>query len=185
MEDRRIVGLFLERSEQAIGKLAEKYGRLCHQIAGNILSSAHDAEECVNDAYLALWNSIPPENPQFLRAYLLKVLRNIAYDRLDKRNAVQRRSNMAVCLQELEDCLPGGFDMDAVADSMVIRDALNNYLYSLSKKDRFLFIRRYYCMDSCRAIAGMAGMTESAVSTRLGRLRQDLKDSLAQEGIYV
>jgi RNA polymerase sigma-70 factor (ECF subfamily) len=117
MEDRGIVGLFLERSEQAIGKLAEKYGRLCHQIAGNILSSAHDAEECVNDAYLALWNSIPPEKPQFLRAYLLKVLRNIAYDRLDKRNAMQRRSNMTVCMQELEDCLPSeseaGFELPA------------------------------------------------------------------------
>ena len=185
MEDKQIIELYFARNESAITETDKKYGAYCRAVAYRILEDRLDSEEIANDTYLRLWNSIPPENPQFLRAYLLKVLRNIAYDRLDKRNAVQRRSNMAVCLQELEDCLPSGFDMDAVADSMVIRDALNDYLYSLSRKDRFIFIRRYYCMDSCRAIAGMAGMTESAVSTRLGRLRQDLKDSLAQEGIYV
>ena len=111
MEDKRIVSLFLERSEQAISRLAQKYGKLCRHVAGNILGSADDAEECVNDAYLALWNTIPPEKPQFLRAYLLKVLRNIAYDRLDRRNATMR-SGMKVCLHELEECLPGSMDAD-------------------------------------------------------------------------
>lgn len=185
MDDRRIVGLFLERSEQAIEKLREKYGVLCRQVAGNILGSAEDAEECVSDAYLALWNSIPPEKPRYLRAYLLKVLRNIAYDRLDRRNAVMRGNAMRVCLHELEECIPGGFDMEAALDGAIIRDTLNDYLYSLPKKDRYLFIRRYYCMDSCRQIAKQAGMTPSAVSTRLGRLRQGLKECLEQEGIYV
>lgn len=185
MDDKRIVSLFLERSEQAISRLAEKYGKLCHHVAGNILGSQDDAEECANDAYLALWNTIPPEKPQYLRAYLLKVLRNIAYDRLDRRNATMRSNAIKVCLHELEGCLPDGFDMDALVEGSIIRDTLNSYLYSLPKNDRFIFIRRYYCLDTCREIARMTGMTESAVSTRLGRLRQELKDCLEKEGIYV
>ena len=74
MDDRRIIALFEARSEQAISKLSDKYGRLCVQVAQNILSSREDAMECVNDAYMALWNQIPPEKPIFLRAYLLKIV---------------------------------------------------------------------------------------------------------------
>ena len=184
MEDKRIVSLFLERSEQAISRLAQKYGKLCRHVAGNILGSADDAEECVNDAYLALWNTIPPEKPQFLRAYLLKVLRNIAYDRLDRRNATMR-SGMKVCLHELEECLPGSMDADQLLHTAVIRDTLNEFLYSLPERDRFIFIRRYYCMDTCVEISRQLSMSPSAVSTRLGRLRQELKDCLEKEGIYV
>lgn len=185
MDDRRIISLFLERSELAIGRLATKYGKLCSHIAYNILESEADAEECVNDAYLALWNTIPPEKPQYLRAYLLKVLRNIAYDRLDRRNAIMRSSAMKVCLHELEECLPGGLDPESLLEGSIIRDTLNSYLYSLPERDRYLFIRRYYCLESCRAIAKQTGMKESAVSTRLGRLRQELKECLEKEGIYV
>ena len=184
MDDKEIVGLFLERSEQAIDAVSETYGRLCRQIARNILPSDHDAEECVSDAYLALWNTIPPENPKSLRAYLTRVLRNIAYDRRDKQTAQRRDDRLTLCLQELESCLPAG-SMESVLDSCVIRDTVNGFLQGLTKNDRFLFLRRYYYLDSCRQIAKYAGMTESAVSTRLGRLRQQLKELLNKEGIYV
>ena len=184
MDDKEIVGLFLERSEQAIDAVTEQYGKLCHQIARNILPSEHDAEECVCDAYLALWNTIPPENPKSLRAYLTRVLRNIAYDRRDNQTAARRDDRLQLCLDELADCLPGSTMEDAL-DRCVIRDAINAFLRSLPKNDRFLFLRRYYYLDSCRQIARYTGMTESAVSTRLGRLRQQLKELLSKEGIYV
>lgn len=183
MDDRKIIGLFESRSEQAIHALAEKYGKLSLRIAQNILSSREDALECVNDAYLSLWNCIPPEKPVFLRAYLLKVVRNIAYDRLDHRSAARRNDTVTVCLHELEDCLPAGDDLDAILESKLIRSVLNNYLYSLNERDRNLFIRRYFLMESCRAIGHDMGMTESAVSTRLSRLRQKLKQKLMEEGI--
>ena len=183
MDDRRIINLFETRSEQAIDSLDEKYGKLCLQVATNILGSREDALECINDAYLALWNQIPPEKPIFLRAYLLKVVRNIAYDRLDYRSAAQRNSALTVCLHELEDCLLAGDDPDAIGESELIRSVLNNYLYSLKERDRNLFIRRYFLMESCRSIGRDMGMTESAVSTRLSRLRQKLKQKLMEEGI--
>lgn len=183
MDDRKITALFECRSEQAITKLADKYGKLCLQVAQNILNSREDALECVNDAYLAMWNNIPPEKPIFLRAYLLKIVRNIAYDRLDQRSAAKRDDMVTVCLHELEDCLPSGEDLDAILESNQIRQILNVYLYSLKERDRTMFIRRYFLMESCRAIGKDLGMTESAVSTRLLRLRQKLKQKLMEEGI--
>lgn len=185
MDDRHITALFEARSEQAISKLADKYGKLCMRIATNILDSREDAMECVNDAYLALWNHIPPEKPIFLRAYLLKVVRNIAYDRLDRRSAAKRDDAVSVCLHELEDCLPAGDDLDAILESKLIRSVLNAYLYSLNERDRRLFIRRYFLMESCRTIGKDTGMSESAVSTRLARLRQKLKQKLTEEGIAI
>ena len=122
MDDRRIIGLFLERSEQAIDALSTKYGDLCHHIARNIVGNEQDADECVSDAYLALWDSIPPEKPQFLRAYVTKVLRNIAYDRLDRRTAQMRDARLEVCLEELAECLPGDQSEQAMLDSILIRE---------------------------------------------------------------
>ena len=185
MDDRRIIGLFLERSEQAIDALSKKYGDLCHHIARNIVGNEQDADECVSDAYLALWDRIPPEKPQFLRAYVTKVLRNIAYDRLDRRTAQMRDDRLQVCMDELAECLPGDQTEQAMLDSILIRQILDDFLRTLGKTDRFLFIRRYYCMDSCRQISKLAGMRESAVSTRLARLRVKLKENLEKEGITV
>ena len=185
MDDRRIIGLFLERSEQAIDALSKKYGNLCHHIARNIVGNDQDADECVSDAYLALWDRIPPEKPQFLRAYLTRVLRNIAYDRADRRTAQMRDDRLQVCMDELAECLPAPVEDEAALDSLIIRQVMDDFLRALGKTDRFLFIRRYYCMDSCRQISKLAGMRESAVSTRLARLRVKLKENLEKEGIFV
>lgn len=185
MDDKRIVKLFLERSEQAVDAAAKKYGKLCLHIARGIVETEADAAECVNDAYLALWNTIPPEQPKSLRAYLTRMLRNIAYDRRDRQTARKRDSRLELSLQELEDVLPGSMGTEQMLESAVIRDAMNIFLQSLPKQDRFIFLRRYYYLDTCRQIARMTGMSESAVSTRLGRLRSKLKELLSKEGIYV
>ena len=185
MDDKRIVGLFLERSERAIEAASRKYGKLCLHIAKGIVESDADAAECVSDAYMALWNTIPPEQPASLRAYLTRLLRNIAYDRRDYQTAALRDDRLTLSLQELEDTLPQSADPEQLLDAAVIRQTLNDFLRALPKQDRFLFLRRYYYLDTCREIAKMTGMSESAVSTRLGRLRSKLKALLHKEGIYV
>lgn len=185
MDDKRIIGLFLGRSEQAIDAVSRKYGKLCQHIARGILESEDDVKECVNDAYLALWNTIPPEKPLSLRAYLTRLLRNIACDRRDFQTAARRDDRLTLSLQELETVLPDHADPEQQLDTLVIRDALNDFLRSLPKQDRFLFLRRYYYLDTCRQIGRMTGLSESAVSTRLGRLRRELRELLKKEGIYV
>lgn len=83
MEDRDIVDLFYARSEQAIVELSAKHGPICHRVAKNILGQDLDAEECVNDAYLAAWDTIPPQRPEPLLAYLCKIVRNDFLSRPD------------------------------------------------------------------------------------------------------
>ena len=185
MDDKRIVTLFLERSEQAIEAVDRKYGKLCHHIARGIVDSQEAAVECINDAYMALWNTIPPERPLSLRAYLTRLLRNISYDRRDYDTAQQRDSRLTQSLQELETVLPAAADPAQQLDAVVIREVMNRFVRSLKKQDRYLFLRRYYYLDTCREIGRKTGLSESAVSTRLGRMRQELREILMKEGIYV
>lgn len=74
LDDRKIIELFFERSEQAIVELSKKYGSLCAKIAYNILNNRQDVEECVNDTYHGMWNTIPPQNPDSLISYVCVAL---------------------------------------------------------------------------------------------------------------
>lgn len=105
MEDSKILELFLAQAEQAIPALEEKYGNACRRIAENILKNRLDAEECVNDAYLALWNTIPPQKPEPLRAYAYRVVRNLSITRYHANTAQKRNSYYDAALEELEPCL--------------------------------------------------------------------------------
>ena len=81
MEDEKIVQLYWDRDERAIPETAAKYGGYCTSIAQNILGSAEDAEECVNDTYMSAWNSIPPHRPGNLCTFLGKLTRNLSLNR--------------------------------------------------------------------------------------------------------
>ena len=85
MNDQEIIALYWAKEERAISATAEKYGSYCHAIAYNILYDRFDAEECVNDTYLGAWNSIPPQRPNRLAAFLGKsatMPQNAAEDKL-------------------------------------------------------------------------------------------------------
>ena len=75
-DDEKIIELFFNRSEQAIRELDNRYGKICPNLSYNIVNNRQDAEECVNDAYLGTWNTIPPVKPNPLLAYVLKIVRN-------------------------------------------------------------------------------------------------------------
>ena len=105
MEDWEILDLFQQRSEQAILELSRKYGPLCMKLAYNILGNIGDAEECVNDTYLAAWNSIPPQRPSNLRLFLGKITRNLSLDRYRRLHADKRGGGeLPGLLEELESC---------------------------------------------------------------------------------
>ena len=185
LTDREIIDLFFARSERAIETTAKKYGQLCSRIARNILKNASDAEESVSDAYLALWNTIPPQRPDPLRAYLCRIVRNLSLTRFHQNTAKKRDSSYDVALDELEECLaaPGG-----VEDALSARDLtelLNRFLASLDRDSRRLFVRRYWFGDDVRVIALAMGLRPNTVSARLRRLREKLKKELAKEGIPV
>ena len=108
MEDSAIIDLFNRRDEQAIAETAAKYAAYCGAVAGNILTLREDAEECLNDTWLAAWNDIPPSRPASLKSYLGRLTRNLAISRWRWAHAEKRYSGLELLLSELEDCVPAG-----------------------------------------------------------------------------
>lgn len=178
MEDHDIVELFFLRNEDALRQVETKYGVLCHRLSLQICNDAQDAEECVNDAYLALWNSIPPQKPNSLRAYLLRIVRNLSITRYHF-NSARKRDGYCVALEELEKYIPILSDADSDQD---LAKALNAFLKTLSPSDRKIFVRRYWYADPVCEIANKLGCGSHAISVRLFRIRKKLKRFLQERG---
>lgn len=184
MEDLQILEALFARSEKALAALAEKYGKGLLNLAMNILGSRADAEETVNDTYLALWNAIPPQRPEPLAPYVYRTGRNQALKRLRANTAQKRDSRYDLCLEELSDALPGGTVEEAL-DARLLGQAIDRYLATLSRDQRVLFIKRYWFGKSVSDIAKEAGLSAGAVSTRLSRMRAALRAQLEKEDFYL
>ncbi len=185
MEDSKIVELFFERSEQALTELSDKYEKLCKKISINILGSEEDALECINDSYLGIWNTIPPQKPDNLKFYLLRIVRNNAVKRFHSNTAKKRNSFYDVALQELEGCLPSEDTIEKELLSDEITSLINSFLEAQSKVNRIIFVRRYYFSDSVAEISKRVNLTENNVSVKLNRMRKSLKNHLEKEGIKI
>lgn len=185
MEDKRIIELFFARSESAISQLSEKYGKLCTKIAHNILNDLSDAEECVNDTLLGVWNSIPPNRPDSLISYVCKVARNCALKRYEYNTAQKRNSHYDVALEELDECIAAPSGVEQEIDAMELTNDLNRFLAGLKKEDRVIFMRRYYFSDSYEQIASLTGLSVKNVSVRLTRIRASLKNHLKERGYEI
>lgn len=183
MEDQLIIELFMERSPQAINELSAKYGGLCYTLSRRFLS-AEDAEECVNDAYLAVWNSIPPEQPRSLSAYLAGITRNLSLKRYRANTAQRRRPQYEQSLDELLECFPDHESAETMCDAKMLGESLNRFLAALPQKDRTLFVRRYWMGEDVSAIARALGVRRNTVSVRLHRIRASMKDYLKKEGYF-
>ena len=163
MEDDAIIQLFWDRSENAIEQTRLKYGKYCRTIAFNILGSAEDSEECVNDTYLRMWNSIPPDRPLALSAFIGKVTRNLALDRVRARSASRRGGGeTALALDELGEVLSGGDEMGRIEDSREITEALNSFLESLSVVERGVFMRLTKSRTSSASVSSISFLSSSS-----------------------
>lgn len=183
MEDNAILALLWNRSHQAIEALASVFGTRLFQIARNILSDPLDAEETVNDTYLAVWNAIPPAKPDPLTGYVLRTCRNIALKRLRFQSAQKRSSAYTQSLDELADIFPGT-TLEESMDARALGQAVDAFLSTLNKDNRRLFLRRYWFGDNLGDLSRQEGLSQNALSVRLLRLRQQLKDYLNKEGFF-
>ena len=186
MEDSEIIGLYWRRLERAISATEEKYGGYCAAISGRILDDPEDAKECVNDTWLAAWNSIPPQKPEHLRAYLGRLARNLSLNRAKARSAEKRGSGQwELALSELEECVPAPRGVEEAVEEQELTQALNKFLCTQSALRRSSFIRRYWYLVPIRELAGDYGMSERAMTSLLFRMRRQLKRFLEQEGILL
>ncbi len=185
LEDTDIIELFYNRSEQAIKELSEKYGAVCSQVSKNILKNSQDAEECVNDAYLAVWNTIPPQKPEHLLAYICRIVRNISITKYHSNTAKKRNSYYDIALDELDECIMSGLSVEDEIDARELSCLINIFLDTLSKENRVIFVWRYWFSDSVQDIAEKLGISSNNVSVRLSRIRSKLKKFLKKEGYVV
>ena len=183
MEDSGIVKLFLERSERALTELSEKYGAALLRLAENIIGSREDAEECVNTALLRVWDSIPPNEPEQLRPYVCRVVRNVCVARLRKLTAQKRDSACDAALDELAELLPARETVETMYDAKELSAAIDRFLDAASYDDRYLFMRRYWYADPVSEIAKAMGLGPHRVTVRLSRIRKRLYDYLKKEGL--
>lgn len=185
LEDDKIIELFWNRSEQALEETKKKYCNYCHTIAFGILRCSEDAEECVNESLMSIWNAIPPARPAVLRTFLGKITRNISLNLLEKKNAKKRGANhISLAMSELEECVscsdpqPGQHIEDEV-----ITQAVNNFLRKLKSEQQKVFVRRYWYANSIEEIACDYNLSQSKVKSILFRLRKKLKAEMEKEGI--
>ena len=184
MDDKRIVKMLWLRIEEALNLLAQKYGKRLLLTAGNILQNTQDAEEAVSDTYLAVWNTVPPEKPDPLCAYVFRIGRNAALKLLRSRSAQKRNSQYDLSLDELAECIPSD-TLEQTLDAKLLGQTINRFLGTLSADNRALFLRRYWFGDAVQDIARDLLLTPQAASVRLHRLRRQLKDYLYKEGIFL
>ena len=182
MEDQQIIELFFDRDEQAIRETNEKYGKLCHRTAYAILNNLQDAEECVNDTYTALWHAIPPARPTRFMAYICKITRNLALNRLEFLGREKRAADVMLSLEELSAVVADERYAPHQSDKE-IGAAISRFLRGQKEEARNVFIRKYFFFDSVKDIACRYSLTESKVKILLFRTRNHLKDYLIKEGI--
>ena len=178
LQDHEIVALYHARDEQAIHHSQRQYGPYCRTVAMNILSSPPDAEECVNDTWLAAWNSMPPQKPQSLCAYLGKLVRHISINRLKALRRERRDVRLTVTFEELEDCIPAPDD----TESRLICQWLDEYLGTLTELDRRLFVGRYWYNYRVKQMARHYGLSANAATKRISRVREGLRVYLTERG---
>lgn len=181
MDDLQIIELFFSREESAIRETNAKYGKLCRHIAQNILGNLEDAEECVQDTYLALWNQIPPTRPVNFPAFLCRIARNLSLKKLEYNTAEKRNSNADIPLTELEGILAA----ECTVESDSLTALINAFLRTEKELPRKIFLRRYWFFDSVSEISRQFSCSESKVKSILFRTRNRLREYLKKEGIDV
>ncbi len=181
MNDNKIMSLLLRRSEDAIPALAARFGHRLYLTAVNILGSIRDAEESVSDTYLAIWNAIPPGQPDPLAGFVYQTGRNQALKKLRSRTALKRSGNYDLSLEELAECIPGPA-LEETVEARELGLTIDRFLDRQSAQTRAIFLRRYWFGDSVKDIARAFSMKEPAVSLRLTRTKEKLHKYLVKEG---
>lgn len=182
MEDLQIVELYFARDEKAIEETDRRFGKLCYQIAYNVLGNREDASECVNDTYLSVWNTIPPVRPNHFPAFLCKIARNLSLKRLEYNTAEKRNPKASISFAELETVIPDNRFRPDIADEQIGR-IISCFLREEKPDVRNVFLRRYWFFDSIQDISLRYGFTESKVKNMLYHSRNKLRAHLKKEGV--
>ena len=183
MEDTGIIDLYWARDERAVEETDRKYGTYCRAISYRILKNRQDVEECLNDTYVRAWNTMPPQRPFALGAFLGKIARNLSLNYYRAGHAQRRGSGQVpLLLEELKDC--AAESPEQALEAAELSRLLDRFLRSLPQKECCIFMRRYWYLDPVDEIARRYHMPLGTVKSSLFRTRQKLRAYLVQEGVF-
>ena len=184
MDDPELSRLIAQRSEAALQALRKKYEPLCMTVAYNMLGSREDAEECLSDMLMTVWNTIPPMIPEKLPAYLVSLVSRRAIDKYESARRQKRGgTQFEGALDELAELLPSGECVEQQVEQRELTNYITKWLRSLPSAHRRIFMQRYYWSESVQEIANANQMSADAVKMQLMRLRNKLKAYLRKEGL--
>ncbi len=179
LSDSQIVDLYWQRNEDAIRETDKQYGDLLFRVAYNILQDTQDSEECKNDAYFKAWNSIPPARPVHLAAFVAEISRNNALNRYKEKMRKKRvPSELTVSIDEMEDYLTADGNPETKHLNSELKDLINQYLATLSERQRYIFIGRFCVADTLEDIAGELGIHTSTVQREAERIKRKFRQLL-------
>lgn len=185
MQDNEIVELFWKRDQSAILQTSAKYGKSLEHTSYAIVRSSEDAQECVQDTYFAAWNSMPNDRPDYLGAYLMKIIRNLSINLYRKNHAQKRNTGIPLIYEELSECIPdSGESVFDTMESGNLTRIINSFLEGLDSEKRIVFVRRYFYSDSIKEISDKLSISQPKVKSMLMRLRQNLAEIIRREGFY-
>lgn len=186
MQDEKIIQLYWERNESAIKETQKTYEKYLSKIIYNVLGNIQDSTECLNDTYLKIWNSIPPNRPAVFSVYIGKIARETAIDAYRKQNRSKRKpSEYTLALDEISECVSGKENTEKSVETNLLGKEISSFLRTVSEDKRTVFIMRYYYADSIKDISEYTNMSESKVKGILHRTRKELKKHLEKEGFEI
>lgn len=181
MQDKEIVELYWQRNQSAILESDKKYGKSLENTSFRILASREDAEECLQDTFLAAWNSMPTDRPEYLGAYLMKIIRNLSIDRYRTKHSGRRYAGETLIYEELDECIPdSGATAFETMEKGALAEIINSFLGGLAKEKRMVFVKRYFCSETIKDISKSMGISEAKIKSMLMRMRKKLAEAIGE-----
>ena len=184
--DEQIVELYWQRDENAIKETDKKYGKKLLRVAYNILHDMSDCEECRNDTYLNVWNAIPPNRPDPFSVFIFKIMRNCALNKYKEKTRKSRiPSEFTLSIEDLENSLRGADTPESEISAKELGALINMYLDTLSDRQHYIFIGRFYMGDTLETIADELKIHYSTVQRETEKIKSGLRAYLERNGVYV
>ena len=186
IDDEQIIELYWQRNENAIQETDKKYGQFLFRIAYNILHDRLDCEECQHDTYLDVWKAIPPTRPTVFPAFITKIMRRIALDRYKEKTAKRRiPSEYTVSMEDIKDTLHTNETVDSEYAAEELGKIISDYVRSLTDRQRYIFIDRFYLAEPVETIAADLSISVSTIYREIENIKQGLKTYLERNEVYV
>lgn len=184
--DEQIIEMYWQRQEAAIQETDKKYGQFLFRIAYNILHDRCDCEECQNDTYLGVWNAIPPTRPVVFPAFITQIMRRIAINRYKEKTSKKCiPSELTVSMEDLNDTLHSGESIEEKYSIEEVGKIISDYVRGLSDRQQYVFIERFYMVESVENIAKELSISAPTVYRQIDKIKQGLKIHLERNEIYI